>query len=229
MTHNIKTRVANKSSEVLLDMKADARLSPYVRTDKIPSVYMGAEDTQCIRLVILGQDPTVKAEKSRAMITTVLNLDKPHGSLYRYISTICDELGLELCRHVYATNYAKGFFVRPPTQIKECDVLKECGRYWLPLLQEELSQFPDRPVITLGEPLLRALVHDPKKALVRRYWGYTPDWAGAKGVFSCVSPEDNKLGRILFPLPHQPSLRKRFYDANLRPYLRYVKDNITRT
>lgn len=227
MTHDIKARIAHRSAEVLLDISADARLSPYVRTDKIPSVYMGADDTQYIRLVILGQDPTVKREESRGMITTVLNLDKPRGSLYRYISTICSELGLDLCQHVYATNYAKGFFVRPPTQIKECNVLKECSRYWLPLLQEELSLFPDRPVITLGEPVLKALAHDPRKALVRRYWGYTPDWVSTKAVFSCVSLEDNRLGRMLFPFPHQPSLRKRFYDANLRPYLRYVKDNIT--
>ena len=126
---------------------------------------MGTDDIRKVRLVVIGQDPTVKNEASRETIETVLNLDKPRGSLYKYISLICEGLGLDLCRHVYATNYAKNFFIRPPTQIVECNLLHESSQYWLPLLKEELSLFPSRPIVTLGEPLLKALLIDAKKSL----------------------------------------------------------------
>lgn len=227
MANDIKAEIARKSAEVLQKVKADSRLSHYVPTDRIPSIFMGTDDVRKVRLIVIGQDPTVKNEASRETIETVLNLDKPHGSLYKYISLICERLGLDLSQHVYATNYAKNLFIRPPTQIVECDLLHEFSQYWLPLLQEELSLFPSRPIVTLGEPLLKALLFDPKKALVRWYWGYTPDWVRTKAVFSFVSQEENKLGRRLFPFPHQPSLRKRFYGAKLQSYLGYMKTTMT--
>jgi len=229
MTNDIKTEVARKSAEVLQKIRADPKLSSYVSpTDKIPGVYMEADDIKNIRLVVIGQDPTVKREKPRETINTVLNLDKPRGNLYRYISEICEGLGLDLRQHVYATNYAKNFFISPPTQIKECNLLEKFGRYWLPLLQEELSRFPDRLILTLGQPLLKALVIDPRKALVRWYWRYSPDWKESRKTdFLYVVPEDNKLKRRLFPFPHQPSLRKPFYKATLQAYLGYMKTNMT--
>jgi len=227
MTNDIKSEVARKSAEVLQKIRADSRLSYYVPTDKIPSVYMEADDVRNVRLVVIGQDPTVKNEASRETIRTVLNLDKTRGSLYKYISLICEGLGLDLRQHVYATNYAKNFFVRPPTQIKECNLLDEFSQYWLPLLQEELSLFPDRLILTLGQPLLKTLVNDPRKALVRWYWRYNPDWKESRKTdFLCVLPKDNKLKRRLFPFPHQPSLRKPFYKATLQSYLGYMKTNM---
>lgn len=111
MENDIKAEIARKSAEVLQKIKADSRLSHYVPTDRIPSVFMGTDDIRKVRLVVIGQDPTVKNEASRETIETVLNLDKPRGSLYKYISLICEGLGLDLCRHVYATNYAKNFFI----------------------------------------------------------------------------------------------------------------------
>jgi uracil-DNA glycosylase len=227
MANSIKADIAQKSAEILQKIRADSRLSHYVPTDKIPIVFMETSDVGKIRLIVIGQDPTVKKETSREMIETVLNLDKPRGSLHKYISLICEGLGLDLCQHVYATNYAKNFFIRPPTQIKECNLLGEFSQYWLPLLQEELSLFPGRPILTLGQPLLKALLADPKKALVRLYWGYTSDWARSQAVFSFVAAEENKLKRRLFPFPHQPSLRKRFYDAKFQSYLGYMKNNMT--
>lgn len=229
MTNSIKTEIARRSADVLGTIRADSRLSGYVPTDRLPGVYMEADDARDIRLVVVGQDPTVKDERSRETIETVLNLDKPRGSLHRYMSMICDGLGLDLRRHVYATNYAKSFFIRPPTQINECDVLAEFSQYWLPLLRDELALFPGRPVIPLGEPLLKALLFDPKEALVRSYWGYTQDWAVTQPIFASVCPEANRLGRRLFPFPHQPSLRKRFYRAALNPYLAYVRKIILST
>lgn len=227
MANDVKVEIARKAAEVLQKIGADSRLSHYVSTDKIPSVFMQNDDVRDVRLIVIGQDPTVKKETSRTTIETVLNLDKPRGSLYKYVSLICDGLGLDLCQHVYATNYAKNFFIRPPTQIGECNVLAEFGQYWLPLLQAELSLFPSRPILTLGEPLLKALLADPKKALVRWYWGYTQNWGMTKAVFSFVRPEENKLDRRLFPFPHQPSLRKRFYGAKLESYLGYMKKTMT--
>lgn len=227
MTNDIKAEIARKSKEVLQKIKADSRLSHYVPTDRIPSVFMETDDVRKIRLIVIGQDPTVKNEASRETIETVLNLDKTRGSLYKYISLICEGLGLDLCRHVYATNFTKNFFIRPPTQIVECNLLHEFSQYWLPLLLEELSLFPSQPIVALGEPLLKTLSIDPKKALVRRYWGYTPDWIRTKAVFSFVSKEENRLNRRLFPFPHQPSLRKRFYSTKLQSYLGYMKNTMT--
>jgi len=229
MANEVKADIARKSAEILQKIKADSRLSHYIPnipTDRIPTVFMETDDVRDIRLIVIGQDPTVKNEVSRKTIETVLNLDKPRGSLYKYISQICEGLGLDLRRHVYATNYAKNFFIHPPTQIKECNILEECSQYWLPLLQEELYLFPFRPIITLGEPLLKALSIDPKKASVRRYWGYTPDWVGAETIFSFVSQEENKLDRRFYPFPHQPSLRKRFYSTKLQSYLGYMKNTM---
>jgi uracil-DNA glycosylase len=188
---------------------------------------MRTDDIRNIRLIIIGQDPTVKNEQSRETINTVLNLDNPRCSLYQYVSLLCKGLGLDLYQHVYATNYINNFFIRPPTQIKEePNLLKEFGQYWLPLLQEELSFFPSQPIVTLGEPLLKALSIEPKNALLRRYWGYTPDWPNSQAVFLSVSPEENILGRRFFPFPHQPSLRKRFYNTRFQSYLEFMKKHI---
>jgi hypothetical protein len=228
MANDVKAEIARKSAEVLQKIRADSRLSRYVPTDRIPSVFMETDDVRKIRLIVMGQDPTVKREGSRETINTVLNLDKPRGSLYRYMSEICDGLGLDLCKHIYATNYAKNFFVRPPTQIKECRLLDEFGLYWLPLLHEELSLFPGCPILTLGQPLLKTLVVDPLKAMVRWYWRYSPNWKESRKTdFLYVAPEDNKLRRRLFPFPHQPSLRKPFYRATLKSYLDYMTTYIT--
>src|SRR4051794_36280095 len=66
----------------------------------IPRPFIGAGD---IRLVIIGQDPTVQRSKSRAAITTVLNLNRD-GSLRTYLKNLCCDLGLDLDQHIYATN-----------------------------------------------------------------------------------------------------------------------------
>lgn len=226
MADNIKAKVDHKSAEVLQKINADSRLKPYVVKEPIPSVFMGTEDIKKVRLIVIGQDPTVKNEASRKNIKTVLNLDKPRGRLYKYTSLICEGLGIDLSQHVYATNYAKNFFISPPTKIKECNLLEEISQYWLPLLQEELSFFPSLPILTLGEPLLKALSIDPKNTSVRWYWGYTPDWVMSKNVFSFMSQDENKLERKLFPFPHEPSLRKRFYRAKLQSYLGYMKSTM---
>jgi uracil-DNA glycosylase len=189
----------------------------------IPKVFAGDEE---IKLIVLGQDPTVKKPKSRKMITTVLNLDKG-GSLRRYLEDVCHKLGIELDHNVYATNFLKNFFVAPPTQISSIDVFEAFGDVWLPFLKEELSAFPRVPVLTLGEPLLSALVLEGVSAQVRHYWGYRRDWQMNPPVdFRCVAPAENRLGRQLFPFPHQLSLRKKFYAENLGSYIKYMRQEL---
>jgi len=218
--------VEQRAKEVLIGLASNPHLSRFVdSTLDIPRVYRGSGE---IRLIVLGQDPTVKNVRSRATIKTVLNLDR-RGSLRNYLAQICSDLGLDLGQNVYATNYLKNFFIKPPTQIKEINVFQEFSRIWLPLLLDELAMFPHEPIITLGEPLLSALVHKGASPRVRDYWGYTPRWkSGETGPFRCVEPNENHLGRFIFPYPHQPSIRKRFYRERLRDYTAFVRDALAR-
>jgi hypothetical protein len=120
MANDVKVDIARTAAEVLQKIRADSRLSAHVPRDKITSVFMRTEDERNVRLIVIGQDRTVKKETSRTTVETVLDLDKPRGSLYKHLSLISDGLGLNLCQHLYATNYAKNFFIRAPTQIGEC-------------------------------------------------------------------------------------------------------------
>jgi len=210
--------LAVKTREILENLLADSHLAHFVCKLPIPKVYSG---NGRIKLVILGQDPTVKNKASRATITTVLNLDKS-GSLKNYLSRICTGLGISL-ENVYATNYLKNFFTEPPTQIKEIDIFKEFTPYWLPLLKEELAQFPHVPIIVLGQPLLLPIVCGGASSLVRDYWAYTANWkSGEKGIYRYVEPDKNILGRVVFPFPHQPSIGKQFYTKRFEEYIAFI-------
>ena len=62
-----------------------------------------------VKLIILGQDPTIQNPNSRAKVDVVLNLDKSN-SLRTYISGITRDLGIDIDKNVYATNLLKCFF-----------------------------------------------------------------------------------------------------------------------
>jgi hypothetical protein len=213
--------VEQESDEILAKLVQDPQLGRFVdETLTIPKVYHGRG---AIQLIVLGQDPTVKNPPSRARIKTVLNLDR-QGSLRTYLSQVCVGLGLNLDQHVYATNYLKNFFVCQPTSMSIVDPFEAFSSYWLPLLRDELAQFPNVPVITLGEPLLGALVCKGASPKVREYWGYTPRWkSGETGPLRCLEPASNRLGRVVFPFPHQPSLGKQFYRERLQGYIAFVR------
>ena len=186
----------------------------------IPRPYLGAG---AIRLVIIGQDPTVQNAASRATIHTVLNLHKP-GSLLRYLTTLCDDLGVSLRDEVYATNACKNFWTRPPTAIEEVDVLALSAPYWLHLLRAELDHFPDATVISLGQPVLAMLVQDGNSRLMRDYWGYHPRWqAGEFLPMHVIEADQSTVGRRIFPFVHQPSGAKLFYRARWAEYVEFVR------
>ena len=217
--------VEQRAGKVLISLGSNPHLGSYVDiTLPIPRIHQGYGN---IRLVILGQDPTVKRAKSRARIKTVLNLDRKNA-LRRYLERMCKELGLSLDENVYATNYIKNFFIKHPTQIKEIDIFEVFAPHWLPLLQVELSEFPDVPVITLGERLLEAIVIEGASPKMRDYWGYTSGWKSDEtGLFKYLHPENNILNRAVFPFSHQPSIGKQFYKERASGYIDFVKQYLS--
>ncbi|MBD3338653.1 MAG: hypothetical protein GF353_06080 [Candidatus Lokiarchaeota archaeon] len=210
----------HEMERIIKQIQADNRLGTYMDFKlKIPDIIRGSGP---IKLIILGQDPTVKNPNSRSTITHVLNLNK-NGSLKNYIEYICNRLQLKFSENIYATNLLKNFFNDPPTTIHKIDIIKEFSKYWLPLLQKEINQYPNVPIISLGEPLLSALVLDGHSKKVRDYWGYHKDWKrGLNNPFRFILPEHNVLNRAIFPFPHQPSRGKLFYKERMERYLVFL-------
>jgi uracil-DNA glycosylase len=193
----------------------------------IPHPFVGTGD---IRLVIIGQDPTVQRSESRAAITTVLNLDRG-GSLRAYLANLCRDLGIDLDQHVYATNACKCFFTDPPTTIVKrdgVDVLAESANLWLPLLVEELAHFPDAFIISLGEPVLVMLTRPEHWRPMREYWGYDRRWrAGVHLPMHAIDAEEGTVGRRIFPIVHEPTQRGRrtaFYREQRQAYLAFIRE-----
>lgn len=213
-----------KAMAILTAIASNSDLFQYVDLNlSIPNVYRGKG---AIKLIVLGQDPTVKNKSARAAIKTVLNLDK-EGKLRIYIIRICNELGLSFEQNIYATNYLKNFFIKPPTQFTTIDIFESFSRYWFPLLREELEEFPKVPVITLGEPLLSAIVCGNASPHIRDYWGYKANWeSGERSDFKYLEPTDNIINRVIFPFPHQPSLGKQFYSDRFNDYMAFVKEQL---
>ena len=82
--------------------------------EKIPKPYLLGKE---IKLIIIGQDPTVRNENSRKDVTTVLNLNKENGALFNYVNEIATRLNCDIHENVYATNLLKCFFTVPPVCI----------------------------------------------------------------------------------------------------------------
>lgn len=175
-----------------------------------------------IKLIIMGQDPTVKNPLSRKHIKKTLNLDKPGGSLRNYIEKgICGGLGIDL-NNVYATNIFKYFYETPPARTP--DVMYKHLNMNLILLWNEVSSYPDVPVITPGEPVLQILSNNIY-GKVRKYWDFQKGISG-HNFMKCT---ENDLDRLFYPFPHQPSYRRKFYSDTMDYYWDYVKrDSIIR-
>lgn len=174
-----------------------------------------------IKLIIIGQDPTVKLTESRKTIEYTLNLDK-NGSLKIYLDKICQELGIKF-DNIYATNIFKYFYTSPPERTMY--ILENHLLINIKLLKEELSAYRKIPIITLGLPVLRLLAGD--KSQVSYYWDYNKKTKSTNGNFKLCPAKDNILISDLFPFPHQPSITHGFYKNTLIEYLAFVKKNIS--
>jgi len=215
------TAIDQQVKTVLYQPLKDKDLARFVNPDlAIPAAYCGTGE---IKLILLGQDPTIKNKDGQARITTVINL-RGYGPLWNYVARICKGLHLDLHQNIHATNCFKNFFVKPATQITEVNIFEKFARWWLPVLQDEIDQFRQVPIIALGQPLLSVLVNDRGDPLVRDYWGYTPNWkTGERRPYRFLEPDKNHLGRLIFPFPHQPSIRKQFYAEQMAGYISFVK------
>ena len=170
--------------------------------------YIGDEE---IKLIIIGQDPTIRNIQRRKYINTTLNLDK-NGALKTYVENICRELDISI-QNVYATNIFKYFYSIPPADTP--NVLIKHKTQNIELLRKEIECYKDSPIITLGEPVLRLLTNEGEK--VRDYWNFQ------ERGYKYLSPDNNILRRYIFPFPHQPSMRKLLYKSNFKDYIKYMK------
>ncbi len=203
---------ASKDISDKLKRELDFKENPIDDTLEPIKPFLGKDE---IRVVVIGQDPTIKNEKRGNKITCALNLDK-NGSLKNYIEKdICFGLGITL-ENVYATNIFKYFYKEPPA--KTFNVLQNHLNENLNLLVNELNQFQDVTIITLGEPALRLLTGT--NSMVRNFWDYNMKTKKSNGNFSFC------LGRDFFPFPHQPSITKDFYHNHKIQYIEYEKTTI---
>jgi len=224
--------VRAKSDEVVVALSRDPKLQSYVDTQMpLPKLFHGGGE---IRLVLIGQDPTVENIETRKKVNTVLMLDR-RGHLSNFISNLCAKFGLTLA-NVYATNCCKNFFNQTPTQIKKkhnIDVITLASQLWLPVLKQELSWLPKATVFTLGEPVLSVLVRSGFAQNVKSYWGYRQGW-NDKGFndFRQVSANESAIDRSFFPFVHLNTSRKSksgaFYEARLKSYVEFVQNQIRR-
>lgn len=173
-----------------------------------------------IKLIIIGQDPTIRNVKFRKNITCTLNLDKSN-SLKTYIGSICEKLGITL-ENVYATNLFKYFYTYPPADTPE--VLQAHLKPNLELLKQELDEYKGLPVITLGQPVLQLLCGD--STLVKNFWDYDKKTGKTNGNFCYSNGLENNLNRDFYPFPHQPSIIKEFYKNTLNSYTQFMRNKI---
>lgn len=195
----------------------DFKENPINRSLPIPPPYKGSDN---VKLIIVGQDPTIRREASRENVTKTLNLNK-QDALAKYIKKeICGGLGIEHTE-IYATNLFKYFYTKPPKDTEY--VLWAHLEPNLNLLKDELAQYPKCPIITLGQPVFRLLSGNPQ-ALLNKLWGYQSKDKPSSGEFQMMYIE--QLGRSIFPLPHITSRQRvAFYKNTLKDYLSFVKQN----
>lgn len=210
---------------ILAELKSDEVVGEYIDDGlPIPKPFQGSGP---IRLVVLGQDPTVKEVKSRSRIKMVLTLDQKGSNLYQFAERICKGLQLEVDQNVYATNVCKNFFTVPPVSANARDLIGRSWPRWRDLLLAELSRFPDATIITLGKPVLGVLVETPASQDVKHYWGYVKGWkAIGRTAFRCVKANESTIGRRIFPLPHVTNARLTgLYSKYFDEYLSFIRSS----
>jgi len=208
----------------VIDKLASSEISSYIDTSLTPPDPFRGRGK--IRLIILGQDPTVQDPEYREKIKVTLLLNQP-GGLRTYLENICKSLDIDLDENIYATNLLKNFFTVPPDTMREKDpqFFRNAADHWIPLLREEIEEFENVPILPLGEPVLNCLTKSPDRVLIRNYWGYEgPAQYGRN--FGYIKPIENVLSRIVFPFPHIPGLSHKFYRQQMNGYLAFMKEHI---
>ena len=208
----------------VINQLASSEIGSYINTSLTPPDPFRGRGT--IRLIILGQDPTVRDPEQRRKLKTVLLLDQP-GRLRTYVQSACKALDIELDGNVYATNLLKNFFRDPPDTMRKKDpqFFEKAAAYWIPLLKDEIKEFENVPILPLGESVLNSLTNAPDKVLIRNYWGYEgPGQYGRN--FGYLERTENLLSRVVFPFPHLPGLSHKFYRQQMNGYLGFMKKHI---
>ncbi len=179
-----------------------------------------------IKLIVLGQDPTVHNPKHRKELKVTLLLNQP-GRLKRYMEDVCNGLDLDLNENVYATNLLKNFFTVPPDSLSKTktEFFRKAADYWIPLLRDELEEFKNVPVLPLGEPVLNCLTKSSDRVLIRNYWGFEgPGQYGPNFIY--IEPTENILSRVIFTFPHLPGRAHKIYQQQLDSYLAFMKKHM---
>jgi uracil-DNA glycosylase len=103
-----------------------------------------------LRLMVIGQDPTIFRRPER--VKYVLMLDQENGQLSRWLRRILGEDNFDSLT-LYATNLVKCSFRKPPSTAQQGGLkflrpyFRNCREY----LVEEISEFQPSLVLTLGE------------------------------------------------------------------------------
>ncbi|MEL7657215.1 MAG: hypothetical protein AAGU75_15060 [Bacillota bacterium] len=106
-----------KSNQVIQELSV-SDFSAYVDAKTTPpAVYRGKGE---IKLIVLGQDPTVKNSQLRKKVHVALLLNRS-GGLKTYLQDICSNLGISLENNVYATNVLKIFLLNHQSKFKKID------------------------------------------------------------------------------------------------------------
>ena len=208
----------------VIDKLAISEISSYIDTSLTPPDPFRGRGK--IRLIILGQDPTVQDPEYRKKIKVALLLNQP-GGLRRYLGDICNALDIDLDENIYATNLLKNFFTVPPDTMRKKDpqFFPKAAAHWILLLREEIEEFENVPILPLGEPVLNCLTKSPDRVLIRNYWGYEgPAQYGPN--FSYIEPTENILSRVIFPFPHLPGGAHKIYQQQFDSYLAFMKKHM---
>jgi len=110
-----------------------------------------------LRLMLIGQDPTIFQEPER--VQHVLMLDQENGQLSRWLRGLFGEDNFRLLT-LYATNLVKCSFIKPPSTVRQGGFkflqpyFQNCKDY----LAQEISRFRPTLALTLGEPAHKLFV-----------------------------------------------------------------------
>jgi hypothetical protein len=219
----MKSNELSIKAKKVIDKLANSDIGSYVDTSLVPPNPFRGSGKGKIKLVILGQDPTVQDPEYRKKIKVVLLLNQP-GGLRTYLGKVCEALNIDLDENIYATNLLKNFFTIPPDTLRDVNprFFQKAADHWIPLLREEIEEFENVPVLPLGEPVLNCLTKSPDWVFIRYSWGYEGPGQYGKN-FGYIKSEDNVLSRIIFPFPHLPGLRHPLYRQQMNGYLAFMK------